>query len=71
MVCLQDQKGGEDDKPKNFSETSLGAVGIGKTRDVGACHEVLDITCLEYFNIIAGLRSRNGHKQWTFFEPLV
>ena len=60
MVCLQDQKGDEDDKPKNFSETSLGAVGIGKTRDVGACHEVLDITCLEYCK--HNLHSRNGHK---------
>ena len=66
MVCLQDQKGDEDDKPKNFSETSLGAVGIGKTRDVGACHEVLDITCLEYCK--HNLHSRNGHKQWTFLD---
>ena len=39
---LQDQEGSEDDKPEQLSESSLGIVGIGKTRDVCAGHEALD-----------------------------
>ena len=71
MVCLQDQKGGEDDKPKNFSEPSLGAVGIGKTRDVGACHEVLDITCLEYCKHNSGFIQQKWTQAMDFLGPLV
>ena len=39
---LQDQEGSEDDKPEQLSESSLGVVGICKTRDVCAGHEALD-----------------------------
>ena len=42
QYILQDQEGSEDDKPEQLSESSLGIVGIGKTRDVCAGHEALD-----------------------------
>ena len=42
QYILQDQESSEDDKPEQLSESTLGIVGIGKTRDVCAGHESLD-----------------------------
>ena len=51
MLLLQDQESGEDDDPEEFSESSLGVVGIRETRDVCACHEVLGIVSKDNISV--------------------